>query len=145
MAWPSDMAWGLMMQHVQSEKMAVLKGPWPIVEGKKNSSSWHNKHITMALVCVWGLPEANMTLAGHAHSCCGGEWLRAMANVFECVGSELGADALLRFRPCHSGVCGSQEPPPDRHGFVTHQLHGNHRARGHKLHQVAAKMEQCWI
>lgn len=36
---PSDMAWGLMMQHVQSVKAAVLEGPCPIVEGKKNSVS----------------------------------------------------------------------------------------------------------
>lgn len=36
---PSDTAWGLIMQHVQSVKVAVLEGPWPIAEGKKNSSS----------------------------------------------------------------------------------------------------------
>lgn len=46
MTWPSVMAWGLMMQHVLSSQTAELTGPWPTVEGKKNSSSWQkHKHI----------------------------------------------------------------------------------------------------
>lgn len=78
-------------------------------------------------------------LASHPYSCCCSKWVRAMSDIFDAICSKLGTDTLRCLLPRHSGVCRSQEPPPDRHGLITHQLHGNHRARGHKLHQVTAK------
>lgn len=62
-----------------------------------------------------------------------------MSDIFDAICSKLGTDTLWRLFPCHSGVCRSQELPPDRHSLITHQLHSNHSTRGHKLHQVTAK------
>lgn len=78
-------------------------------------------------------------LASHPYSCCCSKWVGAMTNIFYAICSKLGTDTLRCLLPRHSRVCRSQEPPPGRHGLITHQLHGNHRARGHKLHQVTAK------
>lgn len=78
-------------------------------------------------------------LAWCPYSCCCSKWVRAMSNIFDAICSKLGTGTLGCLLPRHSRVCRSQEPPPDRHGLITHQLHGNHRARGHKLHQVTAK------
>lgn len=60
--------------------------------------------------------------------------------VFGAICSKLGSDTVLCLPPRHTRVCGSQKPPPDRNGLITHQFHGNHRARGHKLHQVTEKV-----
>ncbi len=44
-----------MIQQVQSEYLAVLAGPCPVVEGKKNSSSYIviiKKHITQSFLLL---------------------------------------------------------------------------------------------
>lgn len=84
-------------------------------------------------------------LAETPHSGCCREGVGAVADVFDDICSKLSTDTLRRLLPCRSRVWGPQKPPPDRHGLVAHQLHGNHRAGGHKLHQVTAKQSNVLI
>lgn len=144
------------MQHVQSVQLAVFAGPWAIVDGKKNSSSWTRKWKTQrdcsfsSIYCIYiygnvkhGVYITHIIInkddlkTTYPYSCCCCNWIRSMCKVC----SKLGTDAQWR----HSRVSRSQELPPDRHGLISHHLHGNHRARGHKLHQVAAKLTNSWI
>lgn len=82
-------------------------------------------------------------LAETPHSGCCREGVGAVADVSDDICSELRTGALRCLLPCRSRVCRPQKPPPDRHGLVAHQLHGNHRARGHKLHQVTENRAAC--
>lgn len=129
------------MQQVQSAPTAVLAGPVPTVDGKKNSSSWSNRGRTMISGCVsasergqtWPQPHSPPHLRRRRQR------VGAVSDIFDAVCSKPGADALRRLLLRHGCICGSQELPPHRHGLVPHQLHRNHGARGHKLRQVAAK------